>query len=614
MASQISLGNAYQSGGKTVIGGSQSQIDTESLINALTEAKRAPAVRLEDKNKTIDTKTAAYATLKSLLSRFQSSADVLRNPPGVQNAAQNIFQYRTASLTSTGVSPAANYLAVTVQPGAASQNFTISEIAQLARETKQTTGSFFLPDTTTASVVEAANGATAGLFSAGTLTLRNINVGGDPVSLTLNENDSLQSVVNKFNAVKGSTGIQANIVKVANGTPNSEYKIIYTATATGVDRGFNLANVGTVLTDTTGVLAQITSHIDFATTQTALNAELTVDGVDIIRQSNAIDDVISGITFSLKQVMDDGTALNASVAPDTEIVKNAITSFADVYNEFRLFAAKQQEVGDDGLPTKDAVLSNETLMRTLISQVASEMSRVVAGITEGNPERLADVGINFGNFAGDETNLATKNIITIDTDKLSSALNADFEGVRGLFEFTLTADNPNLSVFQRNNRLNVSEFTIFRDGATYKGRYVDGNNNTQEVEFDSAAISGSSGISLTGKTGTVFEGAQFLYTASVLGAFDDINVNVSQGFGDRLYNLLQTVLDSTSGSLTTTLQNFEQQSARNDTEITKIDDKIAAYREQLTQQYATLESALTKANQLLSLLDAQQSARNANSG
>lgn len=609
MVQQITLGNIYQSGGRTVVGGSQSQIDTEGLIKSLTEARRLPAVRLEDKNKAIDAKTASYTTLKSLLSRFQSATDVLRNPPGVNNASQNIFQYRQVNITSSSSVPAANYLAVTVEPGAANQNFTISNIEQLALETKQSSGTFTLPDTTTASVVEAAGGTTVGMFSAGTFTLRNVNPTGDPVAVTLNENDSLQAVVNKFNAVKGSTGIQANILKVAGGTPNSDYKIIFTATKTGETYGFDLESLGTVLTDPDGALTQVA----FGTTQFAQNAILTIDDVEIERESNAIDDVIDGVTFAVKQVMDDGTSLNAVVSPDTTIVANAITQFADVYNEFRLFAAKQQEVGDDGLPTEEAVLANEPLMRTMISQIASEMTRVVAGITGGNPERLADIGVNFGDFAGDEDNPATKNIITIDTDKLASALEANFDGVRGLFEFTLTSDNPNLSVFKRSNTLGVSDFTIFRDGTTYKARYTDSNNTVQEVELDTAPISGSGGISLTGKSGTVFEGLTLLYSASVAGAFSDIDVTISQGFGDRLYNLMSNILDPTSGSLSTVLADFEAQISRNEDEIEDIDTGIETYREQLLQQFASLESALTRANQLLSLLDAQAQARQANS-
>lgn len=599
---QISLGNIYQSGGKTVVGGSQSQLDTEGIVKALTEARRQPAVLLEEKNKAIDTKVSSYTTLKSLLSRFQSAADVLRNPPGVQNASQNIFEYRKAGITSTGTIPASSYMDVTVQPGASTQNFTISEIEQLALETKQTTTTFALADTTTAKAVKAAGTAAAGQLQAGTFTLRNVK-GGAPVAITLKADDTLQTVVNRFNAVKDATGIQANILKVSDG----QYQINFTATQTGETYEFDLANSGTLLSDPSGALSQV----GFDTKQFAQNAKMTIDGVEIERETNAIADVIEGITFTLRQPMTDGTKLNATIRPDTEIVSNAITQFVDVYNEFRLFAAKQQEVGDDGLPTEEAVLANETLMRTMINQIAAEVTRVVGGITGGNPQRFADIGISFQNFAGDEDNPATKNIMTVDTEKLSSALNANFQGVRNLFEFNMSSDNPNLTVFARNNNLGVSDFTIFRDGSNYKGRYVDGNGDTKEVLFDATTLASSGGVSLTGKQGTVFDGLTLLYVGDVSGGFNDIDVTISQGFGDRLYNLMDSMLNATSGSLTKVLEGFDDQITRNKEEITTIDARVDLYREQLINQYATLEASLTKANQLLALLDAQAAAREA---
>jgi flagellar hook-associated protein 2 len=602
----ITLGNAYQSNGKTVIGGSQSQIDTKALIDSLAAAKRAPADKLETTNKAIDGKTAAYTTLQGILTRFQTAADALRNPPGVANASANIFQYRTASVTSTGSNPAANYLAVTVEPGAANQNFTITSIGQLAAATKQDTNDVFtLADTTSQSVVTASGVHTAGLFAAGTFTLRNVT-GGAPVSITLAEGDSLQSVVNKFNAMKDSTGIQANILKVATGTGTSDYKIVYTATKTGETYGFDLGAAGTVLTDTDGAL----SGINFHTSQPAKNATMTIDGVPIERESNSIDDLIAGVTFNLKATMTDGTKLNASIQPDTDIVKNAITSFADVYNEFRLFAAKQSEVGDDGVYLDTAVLANETEMRNMISQVSSVMTSVINGITGGEPERLADVGINFSNFAGDETNPATKNIITVDTDKLDSALNSDFTGVQELFEFTLDSDNPALTVFKRTNQLAVSNFQLVLDRTnnSYQAVYTDGT-GTHTIDVDATAL--GTGLSISGKKGTVLDGLQLIFASPATSA--TINVNISQGFGDQVYNLMDNVLNTTDGTLTRVMKSFADQKSRNTAEITKIDDRIVAYRDQLTNQYATLEAALTKANNLIALLDAQSAARQASS-
>ena len=603
---QISLGNIYQSGGKTVVGGSQSGIDTEGLIKSLTEAKRLPAANLENKNAALDKQKAAYTELSSILTRFQTALSALRNPPGVQNASQNIFEYRTASLNTNNGSTASNYVSMTVLPGAQIQNFTISDITSLARETKQERSTFTLPSAST-SVVGASGSTDPNSFAAGTFKLRNAT-GGAPVAITLNEGDSLQAVAAKFNDVKGQTGIQASVLKVSNGTPDSTYKIVFTSTKTGETFGFDLASAGTVVDDADGVLA----NVGFNTTQPASNATFKLDGVTITRETNAVNDLVPNITFTLNQttLSNPGLEINATIKPDTEIVQNAITQFVDIYNEFRLFVSSQQQLGDNGLPAEDAVLNNAPLLRSLTESVANEVSRVIGGITSGNPSRLIDIGISLTNFDGDGKNPATKNIMTIDTDKLASALAANFDGVRGLFEFTLTSDNANLTVFSRTNALAASDITLKIDRANgiYQATYLDATNSPVTVDLDQSALDSNGGLLLKGKAGTALDGLQLIYASP-----DDatITLKATQGFGDRLFNLMDSITNTSTGTLKTTVTALDDQKARNREQIAKIDTQIVTYRDQLVNQYATLESALTKANQLLALLDAQAAAREA---
>lgn len=599
MVTQIQLGNIYQQNGKTVVGGGQSAIDTEGLINALADAKRIPAVQLEDKLKVNDSKLAAIASLKDIMTRFKDAASFLRNPPGVANATSNIFQYRTTNLsTNTGVD-AGNYISVTAEPGTNIQGFSIDNIQQLARETKQDTGTFSLPDAN-ASVVGAT--PVAGMFTAGTFSLRN-PTGGADISLTFNEGDSLNTIASKMNVVKDQTGIQATVIKVANGDPNSSYKIVFTATKTGETYGFDLADPGTVTNDPDGVWSELT----VSTTQPARNAVFTIDTVTVERESNSVNDLIDGMTFTLRQETPPGTTVAVAVAPDTDIVKTAITNFADVYNEFRVFIAQQSELGDDGLAKESAVLNNNGTLRSIAASIAAEMTSVVAGITGGNPSRFADIGINFTDYAGDTETPLTRNIIQINEEKLNAALASDFEGVRGLFEFSMTSDNPDLIVFSRTNALNATDITltIDRTNGTYAASYIDKAGVTRTANFTATAIAGTDGITLTGEAGSGLEGLQFIYSSA-----DDavVNIALSQGIGDRVFNSLQSALN-VGGSVESEITGITESSKRFTAEITRIDEQIVRYREQLQVQYAALESALSRANQILQVLDAQVQAQ-----
>lgn len=590
MVSQISFGNISQQGGRTVITGSQSGLDIEGLVKALTEAKRLPAVRLETKNESLNKQKEALTTLQSLLTRYRSAVDTLRNPPGVQNASKNIFEYRTATTSLSG------FVDVKVQPGANQQSFSIDEITALAKETKQQTATTFLAPTANSPIVAASGDATAGRFSAGTVNLRVLD-GGAAATVALAENDSLQTVVNKFNAVKDRTGIQANLVKVSSGTPDSTYTITFTGTKTGLTGGFDLANPTTVTSDPDGVLAQL----GFTTTQTAQNAAFVIDGVNVSRETNVVDDLVDGLTFTLKQPLSALTPVAVNVVADTELATNAINAFADIYNELRLFAAKQNETGDDGLPTEDAVLYGNSTLRAVAESLTTVATSLVSGLQSTAPQGLSDVGIGFDDFAGDDENPMTRNIITINAEKLASSLASNFDAVRNVFEFDFTTDNANLLVFKRSNSLSATS-AILNIDITNSVFTADIGGSIYNLDVTAA---NASSYLIKGQVGTPLEGIEFVYGSN---ADTTINIAMTQGIGDRLFNELDRVL-AVDGSVNSAIDGLQAQEDRNEKEITKIDSFIEGYRDRLLELYSALEAALAKSNQLLSLLDAQASAR-----
>lgn len=602
---QITLGNFSQLNGKNVLTGGSTQLDTTGIIEALVEARRQPAVRLETKNETLDGQTEAYNELKALFKKFQTAADTLRNTPGVGVESKNIFQYRSANLTSSTGITSSNYVDVTVQPGALAQTYTINSITQLAQATKQQSGVFSVADATAAAAVTA--GPTPGLFQAGTFNLRAVDgtVGG--IAITLNTGDSLQTVANKINEVSSRTGIQASILTESTGS----YRIIFSATKTGTTYGFDFNTASptagyAVENDPSGVLSQITFN---APTQVAQDAMFSIDGVALVRESNAVSDVISGLTFNLKQDSIPGT-IDVTIKPDTDLVSNAITQFADAYNEFRIFASRQAQLDEDSKPLEDAVLYTSSVLRNIVSGISTEVSALVKGITGTNPASLADIGLTLEDYEGDTETPPTGDILVLDTDKLNSLLQSNFDGVRKVFEYQQSSDNTNFLSYKRSNNLNgVTSFSVAIDQTlnTYQATYTDPVTSlVTTVNFDYTSLAGG-GVGLKGQAGTIFEGAEFVYAVA---GNATVNVTLTQGIGDRFYNLLEGYVNDSTGIVSQEIDIIAESKTRNSEEIEVIDEKIERYREQLIQQYATLESAITKANQILQLLDAQASARN----
>src|SRR5271170_5247420 len=96
---QVTLGNFFTINGKSVLGGAGgSGLDTQAIINELTTAKSQPATNDQTQITANGKISSALTQFQSLLSSFQSAADALRNPPGVGNQADNVFDFTTANV------------------------------------------------------------------------------------------------------------------------------------------------------------------------------------------------------------------------------------------------------------------------------------------------------------------------------------------------------------------------------------------------------------------------------------------------------------------------------------------------------------------------------------
>jgi flagellar hook-associated protein 2 len=594
MVTSIQLGNFFSSGGKTVLGGvGGSGLDTESLINGLTGTKRLPAVKLEASVTANGKKSDALAEFKKLLSAVKDAASFLRNPPGVGNQAQNAFLYTTASVISNTSTAAANYVNVSTSPGVSPGTYSITDIASTAAAKQQGTVDITIADTDTAFVTASP---TANRWTAGTVTINGQDI-------TLEEGDTLSGVVNKFNAKKTALGFTTSVVKVSEG----EYQFVFTANKTGEDADFDLNDP---LFVTAG--SAVFNSFVFQLRQPASNAVFTVNGVTITRQNNTISDVYSGITFNLLQATPDDTTITATVGADTSIVKSAVVNFINAYNDLRVFAAKQSEVGANGQYKDTAVLSNNSTFRTTVSTITSTLTQIVSGITgTGMPNRLADLGITFADLPESTDNPQVRNILDLNEGTLTAKLAENFDAFRRVFEFDIQSSDPNLRVFSRSNALGVSVFTLNVGAATppalptVTATYAGGSTTLSVTAIKDNTTGDTLGYTLKGASGSVLDGLQLIYTGTDAATID---VTATQGLGDKIYNIADSTLKD-GGVLATELDSIKSADTRLADQIAKIDAEVERYRQQLLEKFAALEQALSRVNNLLASIDAQNQTR-----
>ena len=575
MITQIQLGNFFSENGRNVVSGSASGLDIKGLVDGLATAKRQPAVLLETKVTNNEKVSTALTTFKKKLQTMEDAANFLRNPPGVANAADNIFDFRKASVSSNSSVSGDTYVNITAVPGAAASQYQIN-VNSLATHSNYTTNTFALTDADTSAV-----GGT-GPFNAGILHL-----GASGTAITLTAGDTLNNVVAKVNAVKSTSGVEASIIKVSNGNYRVAFKSVDTGTATNYSiTGLNpgIFNVG------------------FATSTLATDASITFDNTTITRSSNSIDDIVTGVTFNLLQATPPGTNLTVDIAADHDLAKQGILNFVNAYNDLKLYASQQTALGDDGQPLADSVLANNPTLTTTFTRLNAELSGAVNGITSGDPSRLSELGITFGDFPGDDKTPFTRNILTVDDDKLTAVLASNFDKVRKVFEFDSVSDNANLQVFKRTNALSVSDVSlnINRTSGVYQATY-----GTTTVTLDSQSLSDGS-LVLTGPKGSSIEDLMMIYADP---ADATVHVQLTQGIGDRAWNALDGLLTKDTGVVDVAINSLASDNTRYKTEITKIDDQVDKYRDQLLDKFAALEKAISSANTLLQSLDAQANAQ-----
>lgn len=574
----ISLGSMFNSGGKTVISGGNSQLDTESLIKSLVEAKRLPAVQLETKVETNASKIDALGEFKTLLETLQTNLNFLRNVPGIANDDQNVFSYSGTTLTSNSSVSASAYASIAAAAGtdAGSHIFTVD---QLATRQLYVTNTIAVADTATSVV------GSGGAFNAGTLKL-----GASEKEITLEDGDSLATVAAKINAVKGESGVEASIIKVSDG--NYQLTLRSTSTGSAQNFDFNALNPGVL-------------NVGLYSRTDAVDAKVTIDGVQVTRSSNSITDLIDGVTFTLTQPTPPGTQLTMSIQPDTSLVKDAILNFVDAYNNYRVFLAKQTAVTDTGEFAEGAVLATDTSLRTMNNALGGNVSATVAGL-DGALKTLANIGITLTDYPGDDETPLTRNILKVDEAALDAVLASNFEGVRKVFEFNYTADHSEFLVYAHAKNTDVTnvQFNIDKANNTYTATYTL-NGNTQTINLTATDLGTGSGVSLSAASDSALAGLTVIFGSDDAAV---VNLSMSQGIADKLYNTITDALSST-GIVTQQIESIKSRNTRIEEDIARIDEQIETYRESLLQKYSKLESAISSVNNILMLLDAQAEAR-----
>ncbi len=566
MASSIDFGSLSASGAAPRLSGTSSGLDTEALVQALTDAKRLPALRIENQITTNETKIAAYSDLRGLLSKLQSSVESLRNPPGLNGTDQNAFETKEAYFSSSTTTPPTDLLGISTSNSTANGSFDVV-VEQIAAARKFSSAS-----------TSSSSQSLADAWNSGTAFSESITIGlagsGNAASIAVDGTMSIYDLSAAINAQTEDASVRASVLKVS----DTDYRLVVTANETGVDIDLGgdsatLSNMG-FSSDGGATFAN--------SLQAPKSALLKVDGVTVTRTSNTISDAIEGVTFNLFQA-DTETTVSVDIEPALGDVKSKIEDFVSGYNEIRDFIDQQRSIDESGTVGEDAVLFGDTTLRNIDLALSNIVGGSVSGLGAGASSSLAAVGIS----------LDSNNRLSIDNDELDSMLLSNIETVRNVFEFRFEADSPDLTVFARGDTLSDTSFAV---------SIVDSDN---DGVIESATIDGVAadieGNFIKGPADSVYEGLE-LYWSGIGSA--TITATATSGVAERLFTDLDSVLDDVDGALTVAADNLDEANDRYRQDITRIDERVELFRERLILRFSALEAALATADAMLNQIRA----------
>jgi flagellar hook-associated protein 2 len=230
----------------------------------------------------------------------------------------------------------------------------------------------------------------------GSFTIKNKDENSKSVTIDIKEGETLKDVVNKINKTTKDKSIEYKVGdKKVYGTGISatiiDNRIILTDENTG-NRSIKLENVttgeGSFDSNVLGKLGLKSSD----DTNEGKDAIFTINGIEVTRTTNSVDDVIENATINLKKAHTDTTTTEAvNVTMDSEKTTKAVQDFVDQYNSTIQFIEDKMKAGDPEVPGSKGTLSGDSSLMRLHSSLRQMVTSTVD--KDSNIKDISKLGV-----------------------------------------------------------------------------------------------------------------------------------------------------------------------------------------------------------------------------
>lgn len=402
-----------------------SGLDIRSLVDGLAEAAKAPKDALLARREELNqARVSSLAEVSGAIDSFASALSTLLTGGTL---------YSQPSVSDPAV------LSASALPGSRLGSLSAEiEVVQLAR----------------AQTLESAPLAAAtDPVGQGVLTLTT-GAGSFDVAIDAS-NDSLDGLAKAINAA--AAGVAASIVTDANGA-----RLVLKG-ATGAASAFTLSVPAGTVSGLERFVYDPNAAGGMTAAQTAQDAIVKLDGVEVRRGANGFDDLIAGVRIDLKKAAP-GTTVSLGVTRPTAAITQGVNDFVFAYNELVGMIAEATAPGGVG---EGGPLRGDLGVREMRRKLGQLPATVLSSQGTG-PRTLAEIGVRTNR---DGT-------LSVDSFRLASILESDPEGVEALFNPSQHSSDANVVIMSAFGKVKPGTYTatdlVPTDGVTGASGFIDG--------------------------------------------------------------------------------------------------------------------------------------------
>ena len=396
----------------------------EQLINQLMLLESQPKFRLEDERFAVQSRKTVLSDLDSRLSALDTILDRMVDPISHPFDGRSVSTGETSSYSATA------------SDSAAFGSHTIQVMRLASVDTRISD-----QQTAAASNIIGAVGAGAKSFT--------INVASpteaDPnnrediaVSVTLsgsNDEEVLQEIADAINAAMASAydaetieredQATASVVKetsdtarlsIRAGDTGYSNRISFTADPNGLLSSLGIDANSVVSGASGGQVLNVGTSEDTSD----LTSQFVLDGLTIYRNSNQVNDALTGVNLTLQQTSTSSSEF--SVGADAEGIEDEVRDFIDKYNDVLQYVRTRSRI--DGETGARGVLAGDSAFSSLRFNLREDAITQVASQSNDAPSQITEIGMEV---------TSTGELRLTDADALIQAVEDDPEAVRTLF-------------------------------------------------------------------------------------------------------------------------------------------------------------------------------------